>query len=52
VILIIIGFQFIMLGLLAEIMVRAYHESSGKTIYVVREVVDSKEESEAPTTSR
>ena len=34
VLLIVIGFQFIMLGLLAEIMVRAYHESSGKTIYV------------------
>ena len=51
-ILIIIGFQFIMLGLLAEIMVRAYHESSGKTIYVVREVVDSDEESGTPTTSR
>jgi glycosyltransferase involved in cell wall biosynthesis len=51
-ILIIIGFQFIMLGLLAEIMVRAYHESSGKTIYVVREFVDSDEESGAPTTSR
>ena len=41
VILIVIGFQFIMLGLLAEIMVRAYHESSGKTIYVIREVIDS-----------
>jgi glycosyltransferase involved in cell wall biosynthesis len=44
VILIVIGFQFIMLGLLAEIMVRAYHESSGKTIYVVREVIDSETE--------
>lgn len=51
-ILIIIGFQFIMLGLLAEIMVRAYHESSGKTIYVVREIVDSDGESGAPTTSQ
>jgi glycosyltransferase involved in cell wall biosynthesis len=51
-ILIIIGFQFIMLGLLAEIMVRAYHESSGKTIYVVREVIDSEEKSGAASTSR
>jgi len=51
-ILIIIGFQFIMLGLLAEIMVRAYHESSGKTIYVIREVIESEAESRAPTTSR
>jgi glycosyltransferase involved in cell wall biosynthesis len=41
VLLMVIGFQFITLGLLAEIMVRAYHESAGKTIYFVREVVDS-----------
>jgi glycosyltransferase involved in cell wall biosynthesis len=51
VILIVIGFQFIVLGLLAEIMVRAYHESSGKTIYVIREVIDSEGERRAPTTS-
>lgn len=41
VLLIVIGFQFITLGLLAEIMVRAYHESSGKAIYFVREIVDA-----------
>ncbi len=41
VLLIVIGFQFITLGLLAEMMVRAYHESSGKAIYFIREVVDS-----------
>jgi glycosyltransferase involved in cell wall biosynthesis len=52
VILIVIGFQFIMLGLLAEIMVRAYHESSGKKIYVVREVIDSETEGGASTTPR
>ena len=51
VILIVIGFQFIMLGLLAEIMIRAYHESSGKTIYVIREVIDSETENRTPTTS-
>ena len=51
VILIVIGFQFVMLGLLAEIMVRTYHESSGKTIYVIREVIDSETESRSPTTS-
>jgi len=41
VLLIVIGFQFVTLGLLAEIMVRAYHESSGKAIYFIREVIDS-----------
>ncbi|MDH7512814.1 MAG: glycosyltransferase family 2 protein [Clostridiales bacterium] len=41
VLLMVIGFQFITLGLLAEMMVRAYHESAGKTIYFVRQIVDS-----------
>ncbi len=41
VLLIVIGIQFITLGLLAEIVVRAYHESSGKAIYFIREVIDS-----------
>jgi glycosyltransferase involved in cell wall biosynthesis len=41
----IVGVQFIMLGLLAELIVRTYHESQGKPIYVVRQVV----ESSAPT---
>ncbi len=44
VLLIVVGFQFITLGLLAEIMVRAYHESSGKAIYFIREIIDSSEE--------
>ncbi|MGC9359023.1 MAG: glycosyltransferase family 2 protein [Anaerolineae bacterium] len=33
----IIGIQFISMGLLAEIMVRVYHESQGKPIYAIRE---------------
>ena len=52
VLLIVIGIQFITLGLMAEIMVRAYHESSGKTIYVIRKVIDSETEGGAPTTTR
>ena len=31
------GFQFLMLGLLAEIAIRTYHESQGKTTYTVAE---------------
>jgi len=50
VLLMVIGIQFITLGLLAEIMVRAYHESSGKTIYVIREVIDSETEGGASIT--
>ncbi len=41
ILLLVIGFQFITLGLLAEIMVRAYHESLEKRIYYVREIIDS-----------
>ncbi|MFP4082913.1 MAG: glycosyltransferase family 2 protein [Candidatus Aminicenantes bacterium] len=41
VLLIVIGIQFVTLGLLAEIMVRIYHESAKKSIYYVREIVDS-----------
>ena len=44
ILLIVIGIQFITLGLLAEIMVRAYHESVEKRIYFVREIFDSESE--------
>ncbi|MBN1223111.1 MAG: glycosyltransferase family 2 protein [Candidatus Aminicenantes bacterium] len=41
ILLIVIGIQFITLGLLAEVMVRAYHESANKRIYFIREIIDS-----------
>jgi glycosyltransferase involved in cell wall biosynthesis len=44
ILLIVIGIQFITLGLLAEIMVRAYHESADKKIYFIREILDSESE--------
>ena len=34
-----VGVQFILMGLLAEMLVRTYHESQAKTVYVVRERV-------------
>jgi len=37
--LIMIGVQLIIMGLLGEIMVRTYHETQGKPIYVVREAL-------------
>jgi glycosyltransferase involved in cell wall biosynthesis len=36
----ILGVQAIMLGLLAELVVRTYYESQGKPIYIVREVIN------------
>ncbi len=44
ILLIVIGIQFITLGLLAEIMVRAYHESSDKSTYFIQEIIDSDSE--------
>jgi hypothetical protein len=39
VMLVIIGVQFLFFGLLAEMQVRTYYESQGKSIYVTREVI-------------
>jgi glycosyltransferase involved in cell wall biosynthesis len=36
----IIGMQLILMGLLAELVIRAYHESQGKPTYVIREIVE------------
>jgi glycosyltransferase involved in cell wall biosynthesis len=41
VLLLVVGFQFVTMGLLGEIMVRTYHEAVEKHIYVVREVIES-----------
>ena len=43
VLMILIGVQLITMGLLGEIMVRTYHESQRKPIYVIREIVGDKE---------
>ncbi|MDQ3472249.1 MAG: hypothetical protein M3447_00785, partial [Acidobacteriota bacterium] len=32
-----VGIQFLLMGLLAEMLVRTYHESQSKRIYAVRE---------------
>ena len=44
ILLIVIGIQFITLGLLAEIMVRNYHESTEKKIYFVRDIFQAESE--------
>jgi glycosyltransferase involved in cell wall biosynthesis len=40
VVLVIVGMQFILMGLLAELVIRTYHESQSKPTYVVREVIE------------
>lgn len=39
VMLVILGVQFLVMGLIAELMVRTYYETQGKPIYYIREVV-------------
>lgn len=43
VLLIVLGVQFLMMGLLGEILTRTYHEAQDKPIYVVRKVLRSEE---------
>ncbi|KPL89774.1 glycosyl transferase [Ardenticatena maritima] len=43
VLLVVVGVQLITMGLLAEMIIRTYHESQGKPIYVVREVLNADE---------
>lgn len=41
---IVLGVQFVVMGLLGEIMTRTYHEAQDKPIYAVREVIEPEEE--------
>lgn len=40
ILLVIVGVQFVAIGLLAEMIVRSYYESTGKKIYYVKEILD------------
>jgi glycosyltransferase involved in cell wall biosynthesis len=42
-VLLVTGVQFIMLGLLAEMQARTYHESQDKPVYVIRDVLEAQE---------
>ena len=42
----ILGFQSILMGLIAELLVRTYHESQGKPIYTIRKIVSNSVEGE------
>jgi glycosyltransferase involved in cell wall biosynthesis len=42
VVLVITGVQLITMGLLGEMLARTYHESQGKPIYVIREILETK----------
>ena len=44
VMLVLMGMQFLLMGLLAEMMCRTYHESQDKPTYVIRRIIESEEE--------
>ena len=48
----IVGVQFILMGLLAELSIRTYHESQAKTTYVVREIIERSPRTEPTTDGR
>jgi glycosyltransferase involved in cell wall biosynthesis len=48
----IVGVQFILMGLLAELSIRTYHESQGKTTYVIREIIERSPRREAAADGR
>jgi len=52
VVLVIIGVQFILMGLVAELVIRTYHESQKKPTYVVREVIERAHHKQAATNGR
>jgi hypothetical protein len=49
---VIIGLQFLVFGLLAEVLARTYYESQDKKIYVVRRVFSAREGDEATSWTR
>ena len=42
ILLIFIGFQFVTMGLLGEMLARTYHESQSRPVYVIGEVLGEK----------
>jgi hypothetical protein len=46
--LVLIGLQFLCFGLLAEVLVRTYHESQDKKTYVVREIFENLQDGSTP----
>ena len=44
VLLVILGVQFLVMGLIAELIVRTYYESQNKTVYYIRQVLGSRSE--------
>jgi hypothetical protein len=45
----VVGVQFLTMGLLGEMMVRTYHESQGKPPYIIRDILEGNQEKKVTT---
>ena len=45
ILLVLVGFQFVSIGLLGEMLVRTYHESQRKPVYIIRDVISGEPDS-------
>ena len=52
VVLVIVGVQFILMGLLAELIIRANHESRARPTYVIREIIERVPQTQSATNGR
>ena len=52
VVLVIVGVQFILMGLLAELAIRTLHESQAKPVYVIREIIEKTPHKQPATNGR
>jgi glycosyltransferase involved in cell wall biosynthesis len=48
----ILGFQSILMGLIAELLVRTYHESQSKLTYTVRKVINGRDKTSIPESEK
>jgi hypothetical protein len=51
-VLLIVGVQFILMGLVAELVIRTYHESQRKPTYVLREIIERTPHKQPATNGR
>jgi glycosyltransferase involved in cell wall biosynthesis len=51
ILLMVVGVQFLTMGLIGEMLVRTYHESQGKTPYVIRDILEYSQEKKVTTMS-
>ena len=52
ILLMVVGVQFLTMGLIGEVLVRTYHESQGKPPYIIRDMLEGSQTARAPALSQ